>query len=202
MAGRARRAPRARRPWIAIAVVAIVAVLLVRGFVLQVFWVASSSMEPTLRPGDRVLVDELPARVGSLHRGDIVVFDDPTAPAPTATSVFGRVTNWLLAGIGAAAPQHGAVIKRVIALPGETWEIRRGAVYVDGRRLAEPYLGSPRDRRSFGPGRVPPEDLFVLGDNRTDSEDSRFPQLGYVPRDTVVGRAVAVVWPPSDAGWR
>jgi signal peptidase I len=103
--------------------------------------------------------------------------------------------------LGAAKPAGRDFVKRVIALPGESWEMRRGILYVDGRPVDEPYLDPTVDARSFGPATVPPGRLFVLGDNRADSSDSRFSQLGYVPRDKVVGRAVAVIWPPSRMGW-
>jgi signal peptidase I len=192
-----------KHPWAVLGLVAIIVAVVLRAFVLQAFWVVSVSMEPTLQPGDRVLVDELPARIGAVNRGDIVVFSDPDAASASPDGgALAEAAHWVLTGIGVSPPDGPELIKRVVALPGETWEIRRGAVYVDGRRLAEPYVSRVADRRSFGPGRVPAGSLFVLGDNRTNSNDSRFAQIGYIPRDTVVGRAVAVLWPPSDAGWR
>lgn len=192
-----------KHPWAVLGLAAIVVAVVLRAFVLQAFWVVSVSMEPTLQPGDRVLIDELPSRMGAVHRGDIVVFHDPGAASATPQrGALAEVARWILTGIGVSPPDGPELVKRVVALPGETWEIRRGVVYVDGRRLAEPYVSRVADRRSFGPGRVPPGSLFVLGDNRTDSNDSRFAQIGYIARDTVVGRAVAVIWPPSDAGWR
>jgi signal peptidase I len=175
-------------------------VLLLRAFVLQAFWVPSASMEPTLVPGDRILVSKLAPRFGAVHRGDVIVFEDPRAeqhPDDPVSALF----RWVSAGLGAAMPEGPDLVKRVVALPGESWEMRRGVVYIDGRRLDEPYLNRTVDTRSFGPATVPPGRLFVLGDNRTRSSDSRFSQLGYVPRDRVVGRAVAVIWPPSRMGW-
>lgn len=175
--------------------------LLLRAFVLQAFWIPSASMEPTLVPGDRVLVSKLATRFGGVHRGDVIVFEDPRPEAEPDGDPVSTFLRWVLAGLGAANPEDQDFVKRVIALPGESWEMRRGVVYIDGRRLDEPYLDPTVDTRSFGPATVPPGRLFVLGDNRTQSSDSRFSQLGYVPRDKVVGRAVAVIWPPSRMGW-
>jgi signal peptidase I len=175
--------------------------LLLRAFILQAFWIPSASMEPTLVPGDRVLVSKLATRFGGVHRGDVIVFEDPRPEPQPDEDPVSTFLRWVLAGLGAANPADQDFVKRVIALPGESWEMRRGVVYIDGRRLDEPYLDPTVDTRSFGPATVPPGRLFVLGDNRTQSSDSRFSQLGYVPRDKVVGRAVAVIWPPSRMGW-
>jgi signal peptidase I len=176
-------------------------VLLLRAFVLLAFWVPTGSMEPTLAPGDRVLVSKLATRYGGVRRGDVIVFDDPRPEPEPDEDPVPALLEWVLVGVGAAKPSGQDFVKRVIALSGESWEIRRGVVYVDGRRLDEPYLDPTVDTRSFGPATVPPGRLFVLGDNRARSSDSRFSQLGYVPRDKVVGRVVAVIWPPSRMGW-
>jgi signal peptidase I len=184
-----------------LAVVALALALLLRAFVLQAFWIPTASMEPTLVPGDRVLVSKLAARLGGLHRGDVVVFEEPRPGPEEDAGPAAAFLRWVLAGVGVARPEDQDFVKRVIALPGESWEIRRGVVYIDGTRLDEPYLDPTVDARSFGPATVPPGRLFVLGDNRTRSGDSRFTQLGYVAEDKVVGRAVAVIWPPSRMGW-
>ena len=181
------------RRGLALAVVALGLALLLRAFVLQAFWIPTASMEPTLVPGDRVLVSKLATRLGRIHRGDVVVFEDPRLKPETDVDPLTAFLRWAVGGRG--------FVKRVIALPGESWEMRRGVVYIEGRRLDEPYLDPTVDTRSFGPATVPSGRLFVLGDNRTRSGDSRFTQLGYVPRDKVVGRAVAVIWPPSRMGW-
>jgi signal peptidase I len=191
----------ARRAGLALVLLAaaVVLAIAVRAFAADVRWIPSGSMAPTLVPGDRVLVNKLAARFGDVRRGDVIVFDEPLAP-PTDRDPASSVARWVLEGIGAAG-SGGDVIKRVIALPGETWEISRGSVYVDGRRLREPYVHAVADDRSFGPDRVPAGHLFVLGDHRTASGDSRFSAPGYVPRESVIGTAVAIVWPPSRAGW-
>ena len=91
-------------------------------------------------------------------------------------------------------------IKRVVALPGETIEIKAGVVYIDGKKLVEPYLAVNADTRDYPPHRVPANNLFVMGDNRTNSNDSRF-GLGDIPFKKIVGRAFVIIWPPGRARW-
>ena len=132
------------------------------------------------------------------------MFADPT-PTPQDRGIVGGLVHWLGEGIGVVRPADDDFIKRVIALPGETWEIRDGVTYVDGRKLSEPYVNqADLDTRSFGPETVPDGMLFVMGDNRNHSGDSRFPPpggLGYIPIDRVIGQAFVVIWPPSRVAW-
>jgi signal peptidase I len=153
-------------------------------------------MEPTLMPGDRVLVNKV---LYHPHRGDVVVFEDPSGQQPDRGLVEGFL-HWLSEGLGFARPPNEDFIKRVIGLPGETVELRDGNLYVDGKRVPQPYLKGPPDTRPYGPKTVPPDSLFVLGDNRLYSNDSRF-GLGFVPIDKVVGKAFVTIWPPSRIGW-
>ena len=149
--------------------------------------VPSASMAPTFLPGDRMLViGRDPTR--PMARGEIVVFEPPFASFPGDGPDFG----WL-GDAGATT-----YVKRVIGLPGERVEVRRGeGVFVDGRKLAEPYaMQAPR--YGWGPQVVPADRLFVLGDNRNDSFDSHY--WGFLPMGNVVGRPGAVIWPP--ARWR
>lgn len=178
-------------------VLAFALALLLKTFVVQAFYIPSGSMEPTLLPGDRVLVEK---PFYHPHRGDIIVFEDPH-PAPRSDrGVVGGFLHWLSQGLGFARPASEDFIKRVIGLPGDTVELRNGKLYVNGRKVAEPYLRGTPDTRPYGPTRVPRGELFVLGDNRTDSNDSRF-GLGFVPLDKVVGKAFVKIWPPSRIGW-
>jgi signal peptidase I len=178
-------------------VLAFALAILLKTFVVQAFYIPSESMQPTLEPGDRVLVLKL---FDEPSRGDIVVFSDPKGGAGPDRGIVGGVVHWLSEALGFARPEDEDFIKRVIGLPGETVEIRNGRLFVNGQRVQEPYLTGPTDTRDFPPTRVPEDALFVLGDNRLNSNDSRF-GLGFVPVDKVIGRAFVIIWPPSRAGW-
>jgi signal peptidase I len=171
--------------------------LLLKTFVVQAFFIPSGSMEPTLKPGDRVLVNKV---MYHPHRNDIIVFEDPHPGPQQDRGIIDRFLHWLSQGLGFARPPNEDFIKRVIGLPGETVELRNGRLYVDGKRIPQPYLRGPIDTRDFGPKHVPEHALFVLGDNRLYSNDSRF-ALGFIPLDKVVGRAFVIIWPPSRIGW-
>ena len=183
--------------------IAAVIALVLRAVVAQAFSIPSASMSPQLLVGDRVLVSKLAYPMHEAHRGDIVVFDCPPdadctdvveSPALVTRALFG-----VLEAVGLRAPSTEEYIKRVVALPGETVEGRSGTVYVDGRRLVEPYLPAGTATGDFGPVEVPPGHLFVMGDNRPSSTDSRV--FGPIPRSNVVGRTIVRVWPPASAGF-
>ena len=171
--------------------------ILLKTFVVQAFYIPSGSMEPTLQPGDRVLVRKI---LYTPHRGDVIVFSDPEGRPGPDRGIVGGGVHWLSQALGIQRPENDDFIKRVIGLPGETVELRNGELFVDGVRIEEPYLRGPVDTRDFGPVQVPEDELFVLGDNRLNSNDSRF-GLGFVPVDKVIGRAFVIVWPPSRVGW-
>lgn len=180
-------------------VLAFALAILLKTFVIQAFYIPSGSMEPTLLPGDRVLVNKV---LFEADRGDIVVFENPRSGEEPDRGIVDGFLHWLSEGLGFARPENEDFIKRVIGLPGETVEIRRHTVYVDGEALDEPYLtrGAVRSMSDYGPVEVPHDALFVLGDNRGASSDSRF-SLGFVPLDKVVGEAFVIIWPPSRIGW-
>jgi len=150
--------------------------------------------------GDRVFVNKFVYDFGDVHRGDVIVFSDPEG-STVDRGIVGGLLHWLGEGIGVAQPENEDFIKRVIGLPGETLEIHDHTVYIDGKALAEPYLtdAARRANGDFGPIQVPQGKLFVMGDNRGNSLDSRF-GLGFVPIDKVIGRAFVIIWPPSDVG--
>jgi signal peptidase I len=157
---------------VVLVVVAVVIAVVVRAFVFQAFYIPSESMVPTLQVGDRVLVNKLSYRLHDPRRGDVVVFRAPPA---------------------AAAGDVKDLVKRVVGLPGDRIEGRDGRVYVNGRRIREPYLPSEVRSRDFGPVAVPPDTYYVLGDNRPFSKDSTF--FGPVRRSDIVGRVFVRIWP-------
>jgi signal peptidase I len=195
-----------RSPWAflrelpVLLLVAFVLALLIKTFLLQAFYIPSASMEPTLRVGDRVLVNKLVYRFHPPRRGDVIVFEDPTPGPEEDRGALSAFWDWLTEGLGVSSNPEKDFIKRVIALPGETIEIEQGRVFIDGRELDEPYLHPFKDATDYGPERVPADSLFVMGDNRANSNDSRR-SLGFIPYDRVVGKAFVIIWPPPRIGW-
>lgn len=157
--------------------VAVVAALLLRLFVVQPFYIPSGSMEPTLAVGDKVLVNKLSYHLHGVHRGDVVVFRKPS--------------NYY-------DPKVKDLIKRVIGLPGDTVSAQGGFVQVDGKRLHEPWIHAGVVTSDFGPVHVPAGEYFMMGDNRPDSSDSRV--FGAIPRSLIVGHAFVIVWPIGQIG--
>jgi signal peptidase I len=160
------------------------AVTSLRAYVVAPYYIPSPSMEPTLHgcagcDNDRVLVDKLSYRLHAVHRGDVVVFSRPA--------------TWQV--------PDDVLIKRVVGLPGDRLSLRDGSLYVNGLQLVEPYVNTqcaPLQSLRAGAtvsrlGPVPPHQLFVMGDNRCDSSDSRV--FGPVPERDLVGRAFVIIWP-------
>ncbi len=181
-----RRSYRVVIEWVIILMAVGLCTLALRAYVVQSFSIPSLSMYPTLQVGDRIIVNKVSYHLHGVHRGDIVVFARPPLEDQ----------------------EYADLVKRVIGLPGETISSKGGHVYIDGRRLAEPWLppgpdsytgALPGDQHPQynlpGPVTIPADEYFVMGDNRTDSEDSRF--FGPIPQSLIVGRAVAVVYPFS-----
>ena len=176
-------------------IMAFVLALLIKTFLVQAFFIPSGSMEPTLVPGDRVLVLKVPYYFGDPDRGDIVVFEDPDPSGVPERGIVSGFFHWMFEGLGVQRPDSEDFIKRVIGTPGDTVWARDGQVYVNGEAVEEPYLTQPTD--DFRKTTVPEGRLFVMGDNRGNSLDSRF-SLGFVPIDKVIGKAEIVIWPPGD----
>jgi signal peptidase I len=180
--------------------VAAVIALVVKTFVAQAFFIPSESMEPQLVTGDRVVVSRLAYGLHEPRRGDLVVFDDPTLPDVPDRSVLPvRLGRDALEALGLVQPRGRELIKRVVALPGETVLGAGGELVVDGRRVIEPYLDDDVVTDDFAPVVVPEGHVFVMGDSRRNSKDSR--RFGPVDADRIVGRAIARVWPPGRTAW-
>jgi signal peptidase I len=182
---------------------AILIAFLVKTFVAQAFYIPSGSMVPQLNVGDRVVVSKLSYDLHDPRRGDIIVFDaPPRAPGARPTdrgTGFNRVARDVLESIGVLQPSTEEYIKRVVALPGESVQGKDGHVFINGRELVEPYLPPGMVTTDFPAVVVPKGDLWVMGDNRSNSSDSRV--FGAIRRRTVVGRAILRVWPGSRAAF-
>ncbi|MBY0442764.1 MAG: signal peptidase I [Mycobacteriaceae bacterium] len=240
--GRSQRQKRsaALREIAVLTVTAVVLYYVMLTFVMRPYLIPSESMEPTLHGcstcvGDRILVDKLSYRFGAPHPGDVIVFKGPPAWNLGYKSIRSQVTalRWVqngLAVIGFVPPDENDLVKRVIAVGGQTVQCRPATgLTVDGQRLQEPYLDPgtmmadpstyPCLGADFGPVVVPAGRLWVMGDNRTHSADSRAhctsvpedamkgvlctgdPMSGTVPVANVIGKARFIVWPPSRWGF-
>jgi signal peptidase I len=174
--------------WLVTIVGAIAIVLAIKAWIVNPYRIPSSSMEPTLhcaQPGsgclahfsDRVLACRFCYRFWSPKRGDIIVFHTP----PEAERQCGA---------------GGTFVKRLIGLPGDTWEERAGYVYIDGKRLNEPYVKPDRrDARTIPAKKIAKDNYFMMGDNRNASCDSR--AWGSVPKGNLIGKVFATYWPPG-----
>ena len=180
-------------------VIAFVVALVIKTFLIQAFYIPSASMEPTLVEGDRVLVEKVSYRFHGPERGDVVVFEKNLELPPGAEedqSIFEDIGDGFRSLFGFPTGGSQDFIKRTIAVEGDTIEGRDGKVYVNGEELTEPYLAPEIPISAFGPVDIPPGMIFVMGDNRNNSDDSR--SFGPIEAETVVGRAFVLIWPPSD----
>jgi signal peptidase I len=187
----------------------------VKTWLLQAFFIPSGSMEDTLLVGDRVIVSKLTPGPVDVKRGDVVVFRDPggwldAVPPVTRSGVSGAIHDGLVFVGLMPAESEDHLIKRVIGLPGDhvVCCTTEGGLMINDVAIEEPYLKPGDDPSSLDFDiLVPAGHLWVMGDHRSDSEDSRFHDPsetgrdGAVPIDAVTGRAVATVWPLSRADW-
>jgi signal peptidase I len=150
-------------------IIAFILAQLIMVSVAQAFQVEQYSMEPTLLPHDRVLVDKILYRLRQPHRGDVIVLKYPLNPQ----------RNY---------------IKRIVALPGDALEVRNGKLFVNSKRVIELYVNGEA-QGNYGPLTVPKDSVFVMGDNRNNSEDSR--AFGALKKTLIVGQALLIYWPPQ-----
>ena len=163
--------------WAGILGGALIVALVVTKFLIQAFFIPSGSMLPTLAVDDRVLVNKLSYDLHEVNRGDLVVFERPASEADSDVK---------------------DLIKRVVALEGDTVESRDGQLVVNGEPLEEPYVPAGAETSGVETQTIPPGHVFVMGDNREDSRDSRF--FGPLPEELIIGRAFVKVWPLTDIG--
>ncbi|WP_245862263.1 signal peptidase I [Sanguibacter antarcticus] len=196
-----------------ILVSALVLSWIIKSFFVQAFYIPSESMEDTLITNDRVLVSKMVPGIFDVHRGDIVVFKDPgtwlaDSEQPVRTAFQQKVTN-VLTFVGLVPHDSGEhLIKRVIAVGGDHVVCcdAQGLVSVNGQSIVEPYLKPGAAPSALEFDKIVPDDsLWVMGDNRSNSTDSRYnggsPGGGFVPLDNVVGTAFVTVWPLDRASW-
>lgn len=157
----------------------------IRTFVAEARYIPSRSMVPTLQVDDRLIIDKVSYHFQDPQRGDIVVFMPPEEAAIVCTGPRAPTTN------------KDAYIKRIIALPGETVEVKQGQVLINGKAIKEDYLEEVPDYQ-YGPRVVPENSYLVLGDNRNNSCDSHY--WGFVPRQNIIGRAIVRFWPLGRMG--
>jgi signal peptidase I len=173
-----------------VVVVAVVVAILLRTFVIATYSIPSGSMEPTLQVGDRIVVNKLSYDLHGVDRGNIIVFSTPPNE-------------------DCAGPPVADLVKRVIGLPGETISLSGGNVFINGHLLAEPWLPASEQGRTYpGPSpeayalhhpfKIPSGDVYVMGDNRTLSCDSRY--WGPISESTIVGKVDLRIWPLSRLG--
>lgn len=192
--------PRQRSFWAelpGLLLTALVIAVLIKTFLVQPFWIPSESMLDTIKVNDRVMVNKLAFQLGEPERGDIVVFRDPAEPE-VDESIPEAVIRSVLEAVGIRTRGHEDLIKRVIGLPGETVTVTDNQVHIDGVAIAEPYLGDDVVMPEAGPFEVGDDEVFVMGDNRQFSFDSR--RFGNIEMDSLVGRAFVIIWPLSNFG--
>ena len=205
------------RDIVLILVAAIIISVGIKAFLIRSFYIPSGSMMNTLQVNDRIIVNELVPNLVPVQRGDVVVFKDPGGwldpqPPQPQQNGFAAAIDWMLSVVGLSAPDsNDHLVKRVIGLPGDTVACCNtlGQLTVNGIPLNEPYLrldnGATRASGIDFKVVVPKKSLWVMGDNRYDSKDSRYntttPSKGFVPMDDVVGRAFLISWPSSHWSW-
>ena len=189
------------RETVVLVALAVLLAVVFKTFLVAAFYIPSGSMESTLNISDRVLVEKVSYRFGEIEHGDVVVFvhDEPGArPAGPSNPVTGFLSS-LGQAIGVVPPSDRDFIKRVIGLPGDTIDCDDGKLLRNGEPVTERYLDPGMTTDGCQPVTVGQGELFVMGDNRTNSQDSR--AFGTIRESDVVGRAFVRIWPLNHTGW-
>jgi signal peptidase I len=189
------------RETVVLVALAVLLAVIFKTFLVAAFYIPSGSMETTLNISDRVLVEKVSYRFGDVQRGDVVVFvhEEPGLEPVGPSNPVARFFSSLGQAIGLVPPSDRDFIKRVVGLPGDTITCERGRLVRNGEPVPEPYLDQGTTTEGCKKTAVGPGQLFVMGDNRTNSQDSR--TFGVIRRSDVVGRAFVRIWPLNHVGW-
>ena len=173
--------------------IALVVAVIIKTFLIQAFFIPSASMVPTLEVDDRVLVNKLAYAFGQPDAGDVIVFDSPFISEGPDESFVDKVTRNVAEALGLRTADAADLIKRIVAVEGDTVEIHDNKVFVNGQPLSEPYLAAGVTMPDMDEVTIPVGHVWVMGDNRNKSQDSR--RFGAIPVEDVIGRAFVRVWP-------
>jgi signal peptidase I len=189
------------RETVVLVALAILLAVVFKTFLVAAFYIPSGSMEPTLNVSDRVLVEKVSYRFGDVQDGDVVVFvhDDPGLVPSGPSNPVARFFSSLGQAIGLVPPSDRDFIKRVVGVPGDEISCQDGHLLRNGKPVPEPYLAPGVTTEGCKTTTVRPGQLYVMGDNRTNSQDSR--AFGPIDRSDVVGRAFVRIWPLTHMGW-
>jgi signal peptidase I len=189
------------RETVVLVALAVLLAVVFKTFLVAAFYIPSGSMESTLNISDRVLVEKVSYRFGDIEHGDVVVFVheepglEPVGPSNPIAGFFSSLGQ----AIGVVPPSDRDFIKRVVGLPGDTINCQGGKLVRNGEQVDEPYLDPETETQSCTRTTVGPGELYVMGDNRSNSQDSR--AFGPIQEDDLVGRAFVRIWPLNHIGW-
>jgi signal peptidase I len=189
------------RETVVLVALAVVLAVVFKTFLVAAFYIPSGSMESTLNISDRVLVEKVSYRFEDVQRGDVIVFvhDEPGLEPVGPSNPVARFFSSLGQAIGLVPPSDRDFIKRVVGVPGDKISCKKSQLYRNDQPVNEPYLDPDTPTESCKETVVKAGQLFVMGDNRTNSQDSR--AFGVINRSDVVGRAFVRIWPVTHLGW-
>ncbi len=173
--------------------VALIVAVVIKTFLIQAFFIPSASMVPTLAVDDRVLVSKLSFTFSVPEAGDVIVFDSPFANGEIEESLIDTITRNVAEALGLRTADAADLIKRIVAVGGDTVRIEDSQVFVNGIAIDEPYLAPGSTMPDMEERTIPLGEVWVMGDNRNKSQDSR--RFGSIPIEDIIGRAFVIVWP-------